>query len=106
VVGDPQFADYGRDLASWAVHKGAASGGDTLRQKLDAALALLAADPTLTYSDLIPWVSAGYAPTNVAYQDAGHDAVTIGAVEFVSGSVLPLVACDMVNIADMNGMRG
>jgi hypothetical protein len=106
VSADPQFVDYGRNLIEWAVYKGAATGGQTNAQKVSAARALLLTDPTLVYGDLIPWVRGGYAPTNAAYQDAGHDSVTIGAVEFVSGSILPLVACDMHNIGDIAGMRG
>lgn len=34
--------------------------------------------------ELVAWVKAGYAPTNAALQYAGHDGVTIGAVEFAS----------------------
>jgi hypothetical protein len=106
VTGDPRFVDDTRNFANWAVYKGAASGGDSLAVRTAASLALLRADPTLIADDLIPWVRGGFAPTNAIYQNAGHDSVTIGAVEFVSGSILPLVACDMANIGDMAGMRG
>jgi hypothetical protein len=106
VLADPEFFDYGRNLAGWAVHKGVADGGDTNAEKVAAARALLLTDPTLVYGDLIPWVRAGYAPTNPAYDGTAHDSGTPGAVPFTSGSILPLVACDMRNMADMGGMRG
>ncbi len=38
---------------------------------------------------MIDWVRDGYAPTNVALKDAGHDSVTIGAVEGVFGGFAP-----------------
>ena len=34
-------------------------------------------------ADLIAYVKAGFAPTNTALRNAGHDGVTIGAVEGV-----------------------
>lgn len=37
---------------------------------------------------LIAWVRAGFAPTNSDLQNAGHDSVTIGAVEGVFSNVL------------------
>lgn len=82
VVADPQFFAYGRNLIQWAVYKGVAVSGDTNATKVANARALLRSNPSLVYDDLIPWVREGYAPTNPAYQDAGHDGVTIGAVEF------------------------
>lgn len=82
IIADPQFVDFGRNFCKWAVHKGAALSGDTVRDKIDAGVALILDDPSLIETDLIPWVKAGYAPTNPVYQDAGHDSVTIGAVEY------------------------
>ncbi len=85
VTGDPEFVDPTRCFSEWAVYKGAASGGDSLTTKTNASIALIAADPTLIASDLMPWVKGGYAPTNAAFEDAGHDGDTIGAVAFAGG---------------------
>jgi hypothetical protein len=83
VRGDPAFVDPTRCFSAWAVYKGAAVGGDTLAVKTEAAMALIRADPTLIRLDLMPWVRDGFRPTNAAYRDAGHDGVTIGALEGV-----------------------
>ncbi len=85
IIGDPQFVDPTRNFARWAVHKGAASGGDSLAVRTAASVALVFADPSLIASDLIPWIRDGFAPTNPVYQNAGHDGVTTGAIEFTSG---------------------
>lgn len=47
-------------------------------------------EDTSLIPSLIAWVQAGFAPTNSALQDAGHDGATIGAVEGVFGSVAVL----------------
>lgn len=90
VVADPQFVDSARNFGAWSVYKGYASSGDTLATKHANALAALKADPQLVQDDLIPWVRAGFAPTNSIYKDAGHDGVTIGAVEGVFGAAVPV----------------
>jgi hypothetical protein len=76
----PQFVDPTRNAAAWAVMKGAALVGDTKRVKLDAVRTLLKANPLLGATDLMPWVKAGFVPTNAALLNAGHDGVTIGMV--------------------------
>lgn len=81
VIADPQLVDDTRSIATWSVYKGYASSGDTTAQKIDAALAAIFADPSLTRADLIPWVRGGFVPTNPVYQAAGHDGVDTGAVE-------------------------
>ena len=78
----PDFVDPTRNVAEWAVSKGAIGSGATLRQNIDAALVLLAADPYLIGSELIPWVRAGFAPQNPALDGTAHDAGTIGAVPY------------------------
>lgn len=82
VVADPQFVDPTRDFEHWTVYKGYASSGDSITTKYAAGMAALASDPGLI-DDLRDWVRAGFAPTNVVFKDAGHDGVTIGAVEWV-----------------------
>jgi hypothetical protein len=42
-----------------------------------------------TFANYKAYVRAGFAPTNVALQDSGHDSVTRGAVEGVFGSSVP-----------------
>lgn len=84
VTGDPGFVDSTRNFGNWAVHKGAASSGDTLATRTAAAIGLVSADPSLIRSDLIPWVRAGFAPTNSAFATSGHDGGVIGAVAYAS----------------------
>ena len=76
---DPQFVDESRDLAKWDQSLG---GVGTVA----AALARLQADPTLTASSLIPYIQAGFAVTNPLLENAGHDGVTIGAMEYQAPS--------------------
>lgn len=96
VSGDPQFVDATRNLQGWSTYKG---GAGTIAD----ALTRLQADPSLTKTDLIPWVRAGYRPTNVALKAASYagDASTtdaagnawpgagpdIGAMAYVAASV-------------------
>lgn len=93
-VTGPQFVDITRNAATWAAHKGYVVASDLTnnhnrRVALDAARVALMADPTLGHSDLLPWVKAGFAPQNPLLQNAGHDGVTIGAVEFSGGGGPP-----------------
>jgi hypothetical protein len=37
--------------------------------------------------ELVAWVKAGFAPHNATFHNAGHDGVTVGAVEFVPAVV-------------------
>lgn len=80
VIGDPAMVDPTRNIATWAVSRGSVSG--TYAARAADAEAYLLADPTLI-DDLLAHVRGGWAPTNPAYRDAGHDGATIGAVEGV-----------------------
>lgn len=73
VVANPGFVDPTRNLATWSAYRGGAA-------TTTAALAAVRNDPTLTGTSLIPWVTAGFAPTNPAYQGTAHDGTTPGAV--------------------------
>ena len=75
--GDPQFVDSTRNLATWGSSEEGTDGS------VAQALAVLQADTT-KIAELLTWVKAGFAPQNISLQDAGHDGVTIGAVEFVA----------------------
>lgn len=85
VSGDPDFVDETRDLASWDASLGGAGTAS-------AALARIAADPMLI-DDCVTWVKAGFVVRNSAYNNAGHDSVTIGAMGYTPASVVsPLSA--------------
>lgn len=75
---DPQFVDPNVSLSAWDLSLGGA-GTDT------AAAARIQANPALAAS-LVSYIRAGYAPRNAIYKNAGHDGVTIGAVEFQASS--------------------
>jgi hypothetical protein len=87
---DPSFVDSTRNLQSWAVHKGYASSGDSDAVKTAAALAAIQANLTLTATDLLPWVRAGFKPTSGSYLNAGHDGEDIGCI--VAGGITCLVS--------------
>jgi hypothetical protein len=83
-----------RNIASWAVHKSQASGGDSYNDKCDAAYDYFAAGPAAgdlddRISDLIEWVKAGWKVNDASLEDAGHDAATIGALDYASASGNP-----------------
>lgn len=93
-----------RGFVAWAASLG--STGTTADDVARAAVATLEAanddsggDPDYYLPDLVTWVRAGFAPTNTALKDAGHDSVTIGAVEGVwsSAATLPLVGGGLIN---------
>lgn len=80
---DPQFVDATRDLAAWDASLG---GAGTIANALAELAKMNTAtwDTNYTPAALVTWVKAGFAPQNASLQDAGHDSVTIGAVEFVA----------------------
>lgn len=72
---DPEFLDPTRTLAKWN-----ASRGGT--QTTAAAFVTLMADPSLIPA-AYAWCQGGWAPTNPLLRNAGHDGVTVGAVEYI-----------------------
>lgn len=78
---NPSFVGSSRTLALWDASLGGA--GTT-----SAALARIAADPSLI-TTAYTWVRGGWAPTNRTLRNAGHDGVTIGALEGVFNSTPP-----------------
>jgi hypothetical protein len=85
VVGDPKFLDPGlRDMGAWHAHHIGSSFTGNEQAFLDAAFAamMLANDVDGSYDSfyeiagsataLVPWVTAGYAPTNPAFRNADH----------------------------------
>lgn len=73
---DPEFLDPTRTLAKWN-----ASRGGT--QTTAAAFVTLMADPSLIPA-AYAWCQGGWAPTNPLLRNAGHDGVTVGAVEYIA----------------------
>jgi PKD repeat protein len=63
---NPDFFDSTRSLATWdsRVMGGPGTAAD--------AMSLLQANPTLVTSSLLPWIRAGYAPTNPALENASY----------------------------------
>jgi hypothetical protein len=94
------FVDASRSLATWAVSRGSVSG--TYAGKVADAKAYLLADPTLI-GNLLTHVRTGFAPKAVALRDAGHDAVTIGAVEYQASGGGSLVNGGLINSGLING---
>lgn len=90
VDGNPQFVDSSRSIASWDTSLGGAgtvaNALAELAKKNDAA----GYNSNYNIPALLTYLRGGFAPTNVALQNAGHDGVTIGAVEgvFASGALL------------------
>lgn len=73
---DPQFVDISRTSLKWA-------GSMGMPETSSSVLSLLSAD-TSRIDTLLNWVQGGWAPTNALLRNAGHDGVTIGAVEYVA----------------------
>lgn len=77
IVGDPDFVDPSRNIATWAASQGSL-GATYAARAADAELYLLA-DPTKIDS-LLDHVRGGWTPRNTALRNAGHDGATIGPV--------------------------
>ena len=83
-----------RNIASWSVHKGQSSSGDTYQTKVNGAYTYIKGDPANRIADLVNWVKGGWRVTAASLKNAGHDGVTIGALEWVStGSARIPIVC-------------
>lgn len=86
ITADPTFVDSTRDIESWDLSLG---GAGTVAN----ALTELMKRNTPTYNSaysiaaLVTYYKGGYAPANSSLENAGHDGVTIGAVEYAAPSV-------------------
>jgi Concanavalin A-like lectin/glucanases superfamily len=90
---NPNFVDATRSLQTWSVAQGYSLIGDSDTTKIANALTAIQAAPSLTGSSLIPYVRAGFAPTNATLFAAASDGTTIGAIQAgvsasASGSIL------------------
>ncbi len=82
VEADPAFVDNTRSFWKWAISRG--STGTTISAQVADGLSYIRAVPTLTRTSLIPYIQAGFAPTNASLHGTAHDAGDIGAVAYVS----------------------
>jgi len=88
---NPTFVDAARNLAKWG---GTTAGGGTATYT--AALATLVANPSLltqATTGLVPYVLAGYVPTNAAFLNttySGDSLTTDAAGNPLNGTVGPL----------------
>jgi hypothetical protein len=87
VQADPEFVDPTRNIMTWGRSLGL-TGTDL--QVINGVLTELCKlndadwDSNFSVANYLTYIRAGFAPTNAAYQNAGHDGVTIGAVEYVA----------------------
>lgn len=88
----PKFVDPSRKFITWSTTVLGATGTDSAKittglNALKAIADTTSANhvPGLLMTDPATWVRAGFAPQNATLQNAGHDAVTIGAVEYQAG---------------------
>jgi hypothetical protein len=95
---DPQFVDATRKLKTWDAYLGG-PGTDAHAIAELAKLNTADHDSRYTVENLVAWVKAGFAPTNTALKDAGHDGVTIGAIEYVNPDTTAPVISDFSAVA-------
>lgn len=69
----PRFVDGERNFFTWDIFMGGNGSEASL-------LARIQANPMLTETSLVPWITAGYQPTNEALRGADHNGGDIGAV--------------------------
>jgi hypothetical protein len=82
---NPQLVDATVSFAAWDASLGGAgtfANGMAELAKMNTA----AHDPNYTPAAAIAFYKAGWAPQSTDVKDAGHDGVTIGAVEFVAAA--------------------
>lgn len=73
---NPSFTDNTRTIMSWNVTQGGTADEW-------AAMARLAATPSLIGSSLLPYLQTGWLPTNTALKGAGFNGLDIGAIPFL-----------------------
>ena len=82
---NPNFVDSARDIAKWDTSLGGAGTDSNVITELRKR-GLSTWNSNYSTQNLIAYIRAGFAPTNVSLQNAGHDGVTIGAVEYQAAS--------------------
>jgi hypothetical protein len=89
---DPQFVDDTRNLATWGYTEhgtdGSASAAINLflaKNGYNSTTKTQSDTPSgVTVAELIAWVVGGFKVQNLALNNAGHDGVTIGAMDYIS----------------------
>lgn len=113
ITENPQFFDMTRSAANYDLYQGtevgtvAAAVADMLnRNGYDAATKsqIPANASPRRATDLWAWVRAGYKPTNEALRDAGHDGVTIGAMEMDPALTITAVDSPITDASTGNSM--
>ena len=91
LAADPAFFDKDRNLSKWSSTILANTGTPAeLRTKALAAFAAMNDESATAYvanlavEDMVNWVKDGFAPTNMAFNTAGHSGSYIGAMEPVA----------------------
>jgi hypothetical protein len=95
---NPQFVDWNRNFSKWVQSLDSSWSGNPSPTRTDYNARGLHKlrlknqpwhtdyDTRYTVTAYKSYIRAGFAPQNIALKDAGHDGVTIGAVEWTSGS--------------------
>jgi hypothetical protein len=103
IIGNPNFLDQRlRDIGLWYADHTSTSITGNEQACLDGAFTeMMKANDVAGYDSfyeitgsptaLIPWVTAGYAPTNPIYKGAAHDGTDIGATQGVFPSGQPMM---------------
>lgn len=92
VNGDPAFVSATSNIMTWGRSLGL-SGTDL--QVINAVIAQMVKlndsdyDSNYSVSNYLTYIRGKFAPTNTSLRNAGHDSVTIGAVEGVFGGMAP-----------------
>lgn len=86
---DPQFIDPTRNIATWD----ASLGGPGTQANAVAELKKRNStgyNSAYTVAALIAYIKEGFRPTNSALENAGHDGITIGAMEGSFGDIVEI----------------
>ena len=113
ITDNPDFLDITRSAAQYDLLQGLGAGtvASLLSDMLningydDATKTQIAANASPRRPlDLHTWVRGGAAPTNIVFQDAGHDGVTIGAVEYISSASISAVDSPVLDAEAINSL--
>jgi hypothetical protein len=88
-TGDPSFVKADANILTWGVANGITGANDVAKitntlTEMKKVNDRSGFDSSYTISAYRTYIRANMAPTNVSLQNAGHDGVTIGAVEFAA----------------------
>jgi hypothetical protein len=104
--GNPNYVDFTRGFRKWAAHAG--STGNIIQIGDDALLKMrtmnfpdfnTAYSITGTSNSMIPWIRAGWAPTNPILHNTASDGGDIGAIPFFQSNVPNAVISGSVKLS-------